>query len=218
MSDVHFVYAEPSIAAKQRMVVEPQLKSMREGRPSTLFQAVGDILKEIAAAVKIPVTLLDAGCGSAYYSEVIDYFVPDRFLYTGVDYNPGMVVLAREIYPSFAIHQMDLCALDFDNRSFDVVLSGACIAHIKEWELALSEIIRVADSYLILHRNPIWLDDTPTTYTRRKDYDVDVLVYQFNERELLSKVLGDFDVITTKDVCPPTARKVTRTYLLRRKQ
>ncbi len=218
MNDVHFVYAEPAIADKQRAVVEPQLKAMREGRPSILFQAVGDILKVIVPPVRTPVTLLDAGCGSAYYYEVIEHFVPDRFLYIGADYNLGMVVLAREIYPSLAIHQMDLCALDFDNRSFDVVLSGACIAHVKEWGLALSEIIRVADSYLILHRNPIWLDDTPTMYIRRKDYDVDVLVYRFNEHELLSKVLGDFDVIISKDVCSPTARTVTRTYLFRRKQ
>lgn len=214
---VRDAYANPAVAAKQRAVVEPQLKAMRSGKPPILFQVVGDILAKVVPTLPAPITLLDAGCGSAYYSEVIECFTPNCYIYTGADYNPGMVALARKKYPSLVIHQADLCSLDFGNRSFDVVLSGACIAHIPEWEIALSEIARVASTYLILHRNPIWLDGTPTTFDHRGDYDPGVWVYQFNEDELLSEILGDFDVIAARNVCRPTARTVTRTYLLRRK-
>jgi len=216
-TDVRLAYAAPTIAAKQRAVVDPQLKAMRAGRPIPLFQAIGGILAEIVPTLPSPITLLDAGCGSAYYSEVVEHFTPNCYIYVGADYNPGMVALAREIYPSLTIHQADLCSLGFDDWSFDVVLSGACIAHIPEWETALSELTRVASTYLILHRNPIYLDGTLTTFDYRNDYDAGIWVYQFNEHELLSKVSGDFNVITAKDVCPPTARMVTRTYLLRRK-
>lgn len=216
-TDARLAYAAPAIAAKQRAVVEPQLRDMRAGRPTLLFQVVGDILTEIVSTLPTPITLLDAGCGSAYYSEVIEHFTPHCYTYHGVDYNPGMVALARELYPALTVHRADLCSLDFDDRSFDVVLSGACIAHIPEWRVALSELMRVTGSYLILHRNPIYLDDSPTTFDYRNDYDAGIWVYQFNECELLSQVSTDFDVITTKDVCPPTARMVTRTYLLKRR-
>lgn len=214
---VRDAYAVSAIAAKQRAVAEPQLKAMRGGDPPILFQAVGDILVEIAPTLPVPATLLDAGCGSAYYSEVIEHFAPNRFVYTGADYNPGMVALARKTYPSLTVHQADLCSLDFNDRSFDVVLSSACIAHIPEWAVALSEIARVAGIYLILHRNPVWLDGTPTTFDYRGDYGADIWVYQFNEHELLSHVLDDFNVVNARDVCRPTDRMVTSTYLLRRK-
>ena len=216
-TDIRLAYATPAIAAKQRAVVDPQLRDMRAGRPILLFQAVGDILTKIVPTLPAPITLLDAGCGSAYYSEIIEHFTPHCYTYHGVDYNPGMVALAHELYPSLTIHQADLCSLDFDDRSFDVVLSGACIAHIPEWETALSELIRVASVYLVLHRNPIYLDDSPTTFDYRNDYDAGIWVYQFNEHELLSKVATSFNVVTTRDVCSPTARMVTRTYLLKRR-
>lgn len=218
---VRDAYAAPAIAAKQRAVADPQLEAMRSGEPPLLFQIVGDILAEIVPTLPAPITLLDAGCGSAYYSEVIEYYTPNCFLYTGADYNTGMVALARETYPSLTIHQADLCSLDFTDRSFDVVLSGACIAHIPEWTVALSELIRVTSTYLVLHRNPIWLDGTPTTFDYRDDYGASIWVYQFDERELLGHVLGDFDIVTAEDTCLPVPReaprRVTRTYLFRRK-
>lgn len=216
MTSVHLAYTDPAIAAKQRVTADPQLRAMRGGSPCTLFQVVGDLLAEIVPTLPAPITLLDAGCGSAYYSEVVEHFVPNCYIYVGADYNPGMVALAREKYPALTIHQADLCDLKFGDRSFDVVLSGACIAHIPEWKVALSEITRVAGHYLILHRNPIWLDDSPTTFDYRNDYDAEIWVHQFSEHELLSEVLDEFDVITISDVCRPTARMVTRTYLLRR--
>jgi len=171
---VRDAYADPAIAAKQRVTVETELEAMRSGRHPILFQAVGDMLARIVPTLPAPITLLDAGCGSAYYSEVIEYFVPNCYIYTGADYNPGMVALARKIYPALTIHQADLCSLDFGDRSFDVVLSGACIAHIPEWTVALSELMRVASVYLVLHRNSIWLDDSPTTFDYRGDYDANV--------------------------------------------
>jgi len=216
-TDIRLAYAAPAIAAKQRAVVEPQLRDMRAGRPILLFRVIGDILAQIVPTLPTPITLLDAGCGSAYYSEVVEHFTPHCYTYHGVDYNPGMVALAHELYPALAVHQADLCSLDFDDRSFDVVLSGACIAHIPEWRVALSEITRVAGIYLVLHRNPIYLDDSPTTFDYRDDYDAGIWVHQFNERELLSGITADFDVLVTRDACTPTARTVTRTYLLERK-
>ena len=40
MDNIHLVYADPAIAAKQRFVVDLQLKSMREGKPPILFQVI----------------------------------------------------------------------------------------------------------------------------------------------------------------------------------
>lgn len=218
MAYVRDAYADPAIAAKQRATVELELEAMQSGKPPIHFQVVGGMLARIVPTLPAPITLLDAGCGSAYYSEVTEYYTPSCYIYTGADYNPGMVALARDFYPSLTIYQADLCSLDFADRSFDVVLSGACIAHIPDWTVALSELMRVASVYLVLHRNPIWLDDTPTTFDYRGDYDANIWVYQFNERELLSRVLGDFDVVTGGNVSRYNRpREMTRTYLLRRK-
>lgn len=217
MSTVRNAFAAPHIAAKQRTIVMGELRDMRKGEPPVLFQVAGDALAEIAPTLPAPITLLDVGCGSAYYSEVTEYFTPNRYVYTGADYNPGMVALARKLYPSLTIHQADACCLKFGDRSFDVVFSGACIAHIPEWMVALSEIARVARFYLVLHRNPVWIDGTPTTFDFRGDYGAGIWVHRFNEQELLGHVLGDFNLVAAWNASRPTSRMVTRTYLLGRK-
>ena len=68
---VRDAYADPAIAAKQRATVEPELEAMRSGKPPVLFQIVGDLLAKIVPTLPSPITLLDAGCGFAYYSEVV---------------------------------------------------------------------------------------------------------------------------------------------------
>ena len=44
--------------------------------------------------------LLDIGCTSGYYSEIINFYFPNTFDYNGCDYNPTSVELAKQYYPN----------------------------------------------------------------------------------------------------------------------
>jgi len=182
--DLSKSYADPAIAPQQRQLVDQQLEAMRNGSPPEHFEVVGRILlqfREQTGSIK----LLDAGCGSAYYSEIVNFFVPGWVQYVGVDYNPGMLDMAQQYYPVLPLARMDLRNLAMRDGAFDLVMSGAVIVHIKEWKAAVRELARVTRRWLLLHRT--WLyTRNPTSVTVERHYDRDVYIVRINEGELLT--------------------------------
>lgn len=187
--DLSQAWTEEEIALSQRRLVEGQLETLRKGNPPKHFGVLGRAIKWFKLDSGLErATLLDAGCASAYYYEIIQYYEPDWIEYTGLDYSQAMVDLAKEKYPEIAIIKRDLRSTGLDARSFDIVLSGAVLMHIRDWREALVELTRVADKWLILHRTWVFIDDTPTTIRIGDAYGHPVWYIRFNEKELLGFV------------------------------
>lgn len=127
--------------------------------------------------------LLDVGASAGYYSEVMK-IAGMRFHYTACDYSPAFKALAEELYPGIDFHIADATDLPFDDGAADIVLSGACIMHVAEYEKAIQEAARVAKRYVIFHRSPVFTDQA-TTFYEKEAYGVRCLEIHFNERELL---------------------------------
>lgn len=185
-------YADPAIAAKQREIVSSQLMAMHAGKTVRLFSVVGEILQGLRDESDYDtVTLLDAGCASCYYKEVIDYYVPGWVNYTGVDYNPGMIKMVHELYPGLPIHQADACDLSiFSDGSFDIVMEGALLMQIRDWKSALSELARVAKHWLILHRENLHWGHESTSCEVVSAYDKQVWAVRINKGELTGFLLA----------------------------
>ena len=173
---------------------------MARGEAPEHFRVIGRILSRLRRehGVLTP-WLLDAGCGSAYYSEVVEHFVPRWTKYVGVDFNAGMLELARRCYPSLSLARMDLCGLALRDRMFDVVMSGAVIVHIKPWRQAVQELARTTRRWLILHRTLVYTH-RPTTVDIERHYDTDVYRVRINQGELIAllsdnglKLIGYWD-------------------------
>jgi SAM-dependent methyltransferase len=208
------------IAQRQRELVDDQLIAMKRGFPPQHFAVVGHILnwlRENRGEQKA--TLLDAACASGYYSEVIEHFVPEMVEYTGADFSDDMLELAREKYPDLSFVQADLRNMpQVSDRLFDVVMSGAALMHIAEWDQALAELARVADMWLILHRTWVFADDSPTRWEARDAYGAEVRYYTFNEGELLGKCedLGFSRILETDSGESIGAGGAVKTFLLER--
>lgn len=182
-------YIAPDIATKQRVIVDRQLQEMREGNAPAHFAVVGSILSNLRRRFdSASVTLLDAGASSCYYSEIIEHYVPGWIEYTGLDYSPSMVRLAREYYPDLSVIEADMQNLDFPDAAFDIVLCGGTVKHIEDWKWAISELVRVARRAFIWHRAWVYTDNRPTFAFIGDAYGQDVLYRYFNERELLDAV------------------------------
>jgi len=195
IQDLSQNYADPVIAGRQRQTVERELADMYRGKVCGYYALAGRVINQIKIEGKQPkwasATLLDIACGSAYYSEVIEFLCPEWIDYVGMDYNPGMVELAHKCYPGIRVEQGNILDIPFEQNSFDIVLSSATIGHVKDWPGAVRELVRVARTWLILHRNPIWLDgDSLTEQTVRRDYEVDVVVTQFRGQDLIDRVVS----------------------------
>lgn len=222
MSDFGQRWKAHGMAAEQRKLVDKQLTEMYTGNVHPLFEIVGDALGDVLRAeTKRPLVLIDVGCSSAYYSEVIEHLHKGQFTYVGVDYSPDMVRLARVIYPCLPILELDIVNGIMPDGQFDVVLSGATICHIEDWRRAVSNLSKLARRWMILHRTMIYLDAIPTSCGTQYAYGQTVPFYFINEDELMGylRELG-FELRGWWSIKEHTDngvnRTANRTYLLER--
>ena len=103
--------------------------------------------------------------------------------YEGCDYSNEFIKLAKERYPSLNFKVSDATCLNYQDKQFDIVISGCCLLHIIDYETAIKEAVRVAKDYVVFHRTPVILKNK-TTFAEKRGYDVKMLEIFFNEEEL----------------------------------
>lgn len=174
-------WRDSDIPDRQRQLVEKELANYRQNKPVPVFDALVDILKSNIANIA-GARLLEIGCSSGYYSEVLA--IKDLSVaYEGCDYSEPFVVLARRHYPQLPFSVQDAIDLRFTTGSFDIVVSGGCLLHIPEYERAIAEAARVSRRWVVFHRTPVVHLRGPLTYTK-KAYGVDTFEIHFNEQLL----------------------------------
>ncbi len=176
-------WQDDALPRKQRALVEQQLKQYREGARIDVFDVFANSLRALPDMAP-GMSLLEIGCSSGYYSEVIDIAgLPLK--YTGCDYSDAFIRLARGKYPDIEFAVEDATALHYPDRSFDIVVSGCCLLHIPEYAKAVAETARVASRYAIFHRTPVvW--GRPDQWYRKKAYGVETVEIHFNEPDFLA--------------------------------
>lgn len=106
---------------------------------------IGDIeyrLLRRQLALRPDETILDAGCGTGYFSRRM---VQDGHPIVGVDLDPAAAAYARASRaPSLSCVVANMTALPFADRSFDCVISVTSLCFVENEAQALKEILRVA--------------------------------------------------------------------------
>lgn len=174
-------WQNPGIPEKQRAIVDPQLKTYRDGATVPVFDAMVDILVTNIDNLS-GLRLLEIGCSSGYYSEVFE-IKGLGLRYEGCDYSPAFIDLARRLYPEIPFDVQDATNLKYGDASFEIVVSGCCILHIPEYERAIAETARVSRHWVVFHRTPVLHMSGPVTYTKQA-YGVDTMEIHFNEQAL----------------------------------
>jgi SAM-dependent methyltransferase len=176
----HNAWRDDRLPARQRSLVDDQLQRYVAGAPNPPFDALVNILRPLPLTRG---TLLEVGCASGYYSQVLAArSIP--LSYHGCDYSNAFIHMARRYYPAVAFDVADATALPYSDRAFDVVVSGCCLMHIPEYSQAVSETARVARHYAIFHRTPV-LASSPTRYFTKDAYGVRTVEIHFNEGDLV---------------------------------
>jgi SAM-dependent methyltransferase len=183
------------IPLRQRALVDKQLLDYRNGKRVDVFDTMVRALHALPTNIS-SVSVLEVGCSSGFYSEVfeIDKF---EFCYTGCDYSKSFIELARKKYPSVCFDIEDATALSYANNAFDVVISGCCLLHIPDFEVAIAETARVTRGYAIFHRTPVVLGQ-PNVFYRKQAYGVETVEIHFNEPQFLNLITKHgLDLIAT---------------------
>jgi SAM-dependent methyltransferase len=177
-------WQDPSIPLKQyQMCTKPEMERIRRGEIFEPFAALIRCLRRLPVVLnQATVSVLDAGASSGFYSEVIK-LAGFQFNYTALDFSQAFKKLANEIYPSVKFIVADARQIPSLDSQFDIVLSSAVLMHCVDYELALSEVVRVAKRYVLLHRTPV-LTNGPTRFFVKDAYDVPCVEVHFGESEL----------------------------------
>lgn len=173
-------WSRPEVCDAQEGAYRGLLADMRSGAPRSDLAVAAQAVE--AADLWSP-TLLEVGCGSGYYAEVFDHFLPGRVRYAGVDQSAAMIALARRNRPDQAFAVSDAARLPHADGSVDIVFNGVSLMHTMDYEAAIAEARRVARRFVVFHTVPV-LSRRPTTWLRKSGYGAPMAEVILNEGEL----------------------------------
>ena len=175
-------WKDPEIPSRQRSLVDQQIASYRKSEPNPVFDALVTTLRSNIENLDSK-SLIEIGCSSGYYSEVLK--IKGIFSeYRGCDYSESFIKMARKKYPNIPFDVEDATQLTYGTGSFDIVISGCCILHIRNFESAVSEAARISRRHVVFHRTPV-LHLGGHHYFRKKAYGVETMEIHFNEQMLV---------------------------------
>jgi SAM-dependent methyltransferase len=174
-------WQDPDIPDRQRERVDWELRRMYMGDVTAAFQVAAQAVK----ATKMEHwPIVEIGCASGYYCEVLEHLLGHRVDYTGVDYSQALVARARQEYPAVPFLIGDAARLPLANQSYAVAISGCVLLHMLDYARAIAETARVARHWCIFHRTPV-IPDGQTAHMTKQAYAVPVVELAFGEPELL---------------------------------
>ena len=169
-----------SVTERQDAAYRSLIQEMYAGKPRQDFLVAAESVRN--TGINEPL-ILEVGCGSGYYSEILSYLLDRSVHYLGLDYSAAMLQLARKRYPEQLFVLGDATALPFDDGALDIVMNGVSLMHILSYETAIAEARRVAARWCIFHTVPV-LRNRQTTFLQKRVYGEPGFEVIFNESEL----------------------------------
>ena len=150
-------WRSPEVAAQMSALAAAELRDPSGVPPyRTFLEAVETLLREFE--VPQPAALLDVGCGTGHYSELLERTFPGRFAYRGCDYSAAMIEEARRLWPNRDFFDCDPLAEPTALEGYDVLLASALLDVLPEYERPLEVLLGASAPYVLLHRQRITQD------------------------------------------------------------
>jgi ubiquinone/menaquinone biosynthesis C-methylase UbiE len=130
MSWLQWQLARESARSYEQVMVSAVLLPAAEVLVDRLKPSPGDVV-------------LDAGCGTGTVSRLVVPLVGPGGRVVGVDVNPNMIDVARQICPSARLDVGDVRELACAPGSFDLVYAAHTVQFVAERSLAVQELARV---------------------------------------------------------------------------
>lgn len=103
-------------------------------------------------------SLHEVGCGAGYSTLRLRQWIPDAVDVSASDVTDSLVEKARARNPEIRIEKRSAYALDFPDKSIDVLVMMEVLEHLERPADALLELARVARKHVLVStpREPLW--------------------------------------------------------------
>jgi len=151
-------WKNPNMPVIQRKLVDFELNELKNnGKTFEVYEALKTALdllfKDKALKDLKNVSILDVGCSTGYYYDVIKHYYPDKNItYVGCDYNEKSIELAKKYNENVAFEVQDATELKYPEKVFDIVLASGILTYVPDTYRLLDSITKVCKHYVILHR------------------------------------------------------------------
>ena len=103
------------------------------------------------------------------------------------DVSQRQIEIARSVFPEpDRFVACDASELPYEARRFDIAVLEGSLQHMREHNRALNEAVRVAKSYVIIHRVTV-VHEKPTLFYRRSIGNTTIPEIHLNEAQLISE-------------------------------
>ena len=178
--NVSIGWDDEMVARRQDEAYDILLDRMYKGQPRCDLVAAARAVQ--FTGLQRP-SILEVGCGSGYYAQVLEYLVEDKIHYIGLDYSRAMIDLARSRRQAWTFLHGDATQLPLPDNTFDLVFNGVALMHMPRYDEAIREAVRVSRAWCIMHSVPV-LQRRATTFLQKRAYGRMTSEIIFNEREL----------------------------------
>lgn len=213
-SELTSAWQDKDIPARQRALTQQELNAMYKGSQPQIYNILADILRPYVATDS---TLLEIGCATGYYYEILEYLLNKRISYTGVDYSEALISMAKDFYPKTEFIAADGANLPFEDGQFSIAISSCMLLHVPNYAQHIAETARVAGQFVVAHRTPV-CRQRPTQYYKKLAYGIETVELRFNENEIISefasyglKLINGIEYYTK-----PNADEFEATYLFQK--
>lgn len=151
-------WKNPNMPILQRKVVDFELNELKNNNKTfevyeALKTALDLLFKDNSLKDVKNVSILDVGCSTGYYYDVIKHYYPDKDItYVGCDYNEKSIELAKEYNKNIAFEVQNATELNYPEKTFDIVLASGILTYVPDTYRLLDKITKVCKHYVILHR------------------------------------------------------------------
>ena len=174
-------WQEVGVVERQWEAYQNLIRKMHAGQTRADLTAAAEAVR--ATGLEDPL-ILEVGCGSGYYEEILSHLLGKPIRYVGLDSSPAMVLLGRVHYRDLRLLAGDATALPFGDGAFDIVFDGGALMHILDYEKTIAESRRASRGWCIFC-TVVVREEGPTTVLRKQAYGGPTVEVVFCERELL---------------------------------
>jgi ubiquinone/menaquinone biosynthesis C-methylase UbiE len=185
-SEMTTAWQSKEIPEKQRGIVQKELARMYQGDIPLIYKVLADCLYPHADP---GCSILEIGCASGYYYEILEYLLNKPITYTGVDYSENLIQMAKDFYNRPEFHVADGSNLPFGDGQFSVAISSCILLHVPNYREHIRETARVTKRFVVAHRTPV-CRMRPTQYLKKYAYGIETVELIFNEQEIISEFLS----------------------------